>query len=82
MIQFLRIWKGSAKRVKCSRCKRPILLVIDDRGKYLPFKLEAGPVRDERTLRGTFQVFDPASAFHECARKPAIPFGLRRQRAS
>lgn len=69
MIQFLRIWKLPATAVKCKHCKEPIRLVVDDRGKYLPFRADAQPIRDERTERGTFQVFDPSVSFHECAKK-------------
>jgi hypothetical protein len=35
----VRAWVGSAKAGRCKYCHRPIIWVITDRGRYLPFDL-------------------------------------------
>lgn len=67
MIEFLRIWKGSAQWRTC-RCKQRIQYVIDDRGRTLPFKADAKSLREDRTPNGIFLVF-PKDSFHECPKR-------------
>jgi len=66
--KLLYIWKLRAREVRCHDCRRRIKLVLDNRGKYLPFELAATPLREEHTDRGTFEVYEP-TAFHSCPKK-------------
>jgi len=65
--QYLHVWKLRHQERKCWSCRKPIRLVIDTRGKYLPFDVGAQPIREDApNERGlVLQVFEP-SAFHRC----------------
>jgi hypothetical protein len=74
-VREVRIWKFKSSRVRCRGCGQMIQLVIDNRGKYLPFSLKAAPVGEDKTDRGIFQIYDALTCFHRCPAKesPSAP---------
>lgn len=68
----VRAWAGSARAGRCKDCKRAIIWVVTEKGKYLPFDL-GFTVRDTVTHPVTqyrFVVLDKADR-HDCAERRA-----------
>jgi len=68
----VRAWAGSARPGRCAYCKAPIVWVVTDKGKYLPFNL-GFTVREivvDPRSRAQFTVLDRADR-HDCDERRA-----------
>jgi len=63
----VRIWMGSARPGRCTYCKRPLVWVMTDKGKWMPFDVgfSVREVVTHPTTRAQFCILDRKDR-HDC----------------